>query len=145
MIWSRRLAIIAAILGCFGLLDSGYLTIKHLQGAYVRCDDECSAVLGSRYAEGIAGVPLAGFGAMAYLGVIVSATFAATGSLRGRQIFALLAAIMALFSVWLIYLQAFVIHAFCKYCLASAATSLSLAILALIERLIRGKMPAGES
>ena len=134
MIWSRRIAIIAAILGCLGLLDSGYLTIKHLQGSYIRCDDECSAVLGSRYAEGIAGVPLAGFGAMAYVAAIVAAIFAATGSLRARQILALLATAMALFSLWLLYLQAFVIHAFCKYCLASAATSFALAGLALLDR-----------
>jgi len=139
MIWSRRIAIIAAILGCFGLLDSGYLTIKHLQGSYIRCDDECSAVLGSRYAEGIAGVPLAGFGAMAYVAVIVAAIFAATGSLRGQRILALLATAMALFSLWLLYLQAFVIHAFCKYCLASAATSFILAALVLIDRLVTAR------
>jgi len=139
MIWSRQIAIIAALLGCFGLLDSGYLTIKHLQGAYIRCDDECSAVLGSRYAEGIAGVPLAGFGAMAYVTVIVTAIFAAVGSIRAKRILALLVSAMALFSMWLIYLQAFVIHAFCKYCLASAATSFALAGLALIDRLITAR------
>jgi uncharacterized membrane protein len=136
MIWSRRIAITAAILGCFGLLDSGYLTIKHLQGSYIRCDDECSAVLGSRYAEGIAGVPLAGFGAMAYVTVIISAVSTALGSSIGRRIFTFMAITMALVSVWLIYLQAFVIHAFCKYCLASAATSFALAGLVLIDRLI---------
>src|SRR5260221_14142140 len=101
MIWSRRIAIIAAILGCFGLLDSGYLTIKHLQGSYIRCDDECSAVLGSRYAEGIAGVPLAGFGAMAYIAVIVAGIFSAPGSFRGERIFALLPTAIGLFSPWL--------------------------------------------
>jgi len=51
MSWSRRIAIIAAFVGCFGLLDSGYLTIKHLQGSYIRCGDDCSAVLGSKYAH----------------------------------------------------------------------------------------------
>src|SRR6267378_8388806 len=136
MTWSRRIAIVAAVVACIGLADSGYLTIKHLQGSYIRCDDECSAVLGSRYAEGIAGVPLAGFGAMAYIAVIVAAIFAATGLLRARQILALLTTGMALFSLWLLYLQAFVIHAFCKYCLASAATSVILAGLVLIDRLI---------
>jgi uncharacterized membrane protein len=45
---------------------------------------------------------------------------------------------MALVSVWLLYLQAFVIHAFCKYCLASAAASFVLAGLAVIERLSAG-------
>lgn len=135
---SKRIAIIAVLVGCFGLIDSGYLTMKHLQGSYIRCGDECSAVLGSRYAEGIAGVPLAGFGAMAYLAVIVSALFAAAGSTLGRRILGITAIIMALFSVWLLYLQAFVIHAFCKYCLASAAASFTLAVLVLFGRVFAG-------
>ena len=137
MIRLKRIAIIAALVGCFGLLDSGYLTIKHLQGSYIRCGDECSAVLGSRYAEGIAGVPMAGFGAMAYLTVIISALFAAAGSSLGRWILGVTGLTMALVSIWLIYLQAFVIHAFCKYCLASAAASFTLAAVVLIGGIFR--------
>jgi uncharacterized membrane protein len=137
MTWSRRIAVVAAVVACFGLADSGYLTIKHLQGSYIRCGGDCSAVLGSRYAEGVAGVPLAGFGAMAYLTVIVAAVFAAAGSILGRQILAVMATTMALVSLWLLYLQAYVIHSFCKYCLASAAASCSLAGLVLLERSLR--------
>jgi uncharacterized membrane protein len=137
MMRSRRIAIIAALVACFGLIDSGYLTIKHLQGSYIRCGDECSAVLGSKYAEGIGGVPLAGFGAMAYVVVIIAAVSAGFGSSFGRRVFAVMSIFMAAFSVWLIYLQAFVIHSFCKYCLASAATSFTLAGLVLVERMRR--------
>ena len=129
---SRRIATLAVAVACFGLADSGYLTVKHLQGAYVRCGDECSAVLGSKYADGIAGIPLAGFGAAAYGAVVVSAAFAGRGSTIGRWILGFMTTCMALISVWLTYLQAFVIHAFCKYCLASAAASFVLAGLALI-------------
>ncbi|HJX97602.1 MAG TPA: vitamin K epoxide reductase family protein [Chthoniobacterales bacterium] len=143
--WSRRIAIIAAAVACFGLIDSGYLTIKHLQGAYIRCDDECSAVLGSKYADGIAGVPLAGFGALAYLAAIVTALLAARGSIWARKAFPILATGMALFSVWLVYLQAFVIHAFCKYCLASAVTSFILAGLAFIDRLMPDRTTVNKS
>lgn len=132
---SRRIAILAVIVASFGLLDSGYLTVKHLEGSYIRCGDECSAVLGSKYAEGIAGVPLAGFGATAYVTVVIAAIFAATGFSIGRQVFTAMSIFMALFSVWLIYLQAFVIHSFCKYCLASAACCFMLALLALVDRL----------
>jgi uncharacterized membrane protein len=95
-------------------VDSGYLTIEHLQGSYIRCGDDCSAVLGSKYAEGVAGVPLAAFGAMAYGSVIAAAVFAACGSKLGRQALVILATIMALVSLWLLYLQAFVIHSFCE-------------------------------
>jgi uncharacterized membrane protein len=138
--WSKRMAIVAVLVASSGLADSGYLTIKHLQGSFIRCGDECSAVLGSKYAEGIAGVPLAGFGAMAYTTVIVAALLAAWDLSVGRQIFAVMATIMALVSVWLIYLQAFVIHAFCNYCLASAAVCFTLAGLALVDRLHRGSL-----
>jgi uncharacterized membrane protein len=144
--WPTRIAIIAALVGCFGLVGSGYLTIEHLQGSYIRCGDDCSAVLGSKYAEGVAGVPLAAFGAMAYGSVIAAAVFAACGSKLGRQALVILATIMALVSLWLLYLQAFVIHSFCKYCLASAAASWTLAGLVLIERLItppHGQSPRG--
>jgi uncharacterized membrane protein len=141
MTWSRRIAIVAAVVALLGLADSGYLTIKHLQGAYIRCGDECSAVLGSVYADGIAGVPLAGFGAVAYLSVIVAAVFAACGSTIGRRILSVMTVMMALVSLWLIYLQAFVIHAFCKFCLASAAASFTLAGLVLIERFIGARIP----
>jgi uncharacterized membrane protein len=140
--WSKRIAIIAAVIGCFGLADSSYLTIKHLQGSYIRCGDECSAVLGSRYAEGIGGIPLAGFGAMGYAAAIIAALAAAGGLAIGRRVLAIIAPLMALVSVWLLYLQAFVIHAFCKFCLASAAASLSLAALVLIERCL-GWAPNG--
>src|SRR5437588_13052469 len=140
--WPTRIAIIAALVGCFGFVDSGYLTIEHLQGSYIRCGDDCSAVLGSKYAEGVAGVPLAGFGAMAYMAVIVAAVFAARGSTLGRQILAVMATTMGLVSLWLLYLQAFLILAFCKYCLASAAASFCVAGLVLIERLHRGASSA---
>ena len=137
--WSKRIALIADVVGCFGLADSGYLTIRHLQGGYIRCGDDCSAVLGSKYAEGVAGVPLAGFGVMAYVTVITAALLAARGSTLGRKALAIMATIMALVSLWLLYLQAFVIHSFCKYCLASAAASWILTGLVLAERLTATK------
>src|SRR5260370_25051199 len=119
--WYRRIAIIAAVIAGLGLVDSGYLTISHLQGSYIRCGDYCSAVLGSKYAEGDAGVPLAGFGAMAYMAVIVAAVFAARGSTLGRQILPVMATTMTLVSLWVLSLQAFMIHSLCKYCLPPSA------------------------
>ena len=43
--------LVAAVVALIGLADSGYLAVKHLRGDYVRCDDDCSAVLGSVYAD----------------------------------------------------------------------------------------------
>ena len=136
---SRRIALAAALVALFGLADSVYLTVKHLQGSFIRCGDECSAVLGSRYAEGIAGVPLAGFGALAYCIAILATTAAAFGSRLGRRIFTVMAVLMAAFSAWLIYLQAFVIHSFCKYCLASAAACFTLVGLVVFDRFMASR------
>ena len=127
---------VAVLVAIIGLADSGYLTVKHLRGDYVRCDDDCSAVLGSKYAE-VAGVPLAGIGAIAYFAVLVAAALAAIGLRSARSAVALFAIPMAVTSLWLVYLQAFIIHSFCRYCLLSAAACITLAVLVLIEWLLR--------
>jgi uncharacterized membrane protein len=127
--------LVAVLVAIIGLADSGYLTVKHLRGDYVRCDDDCSAVLGSKYAE-VAGVPLAGIGAIAYFAVLVAAALAAIGLRRARSAVALIAIPMAVTSLWLVYLQAFIIHSFCRYCLLSAAACITLAALVLTEWLL---------
>lgn len=132
----RIIMLVAAMVAAIGLADSGYLTVKHLRGDYVRCDTDCSAVLGSKYAE-VAGVPLAEIGAVAYIAVLVAAVLAASGLRGARGVVVLMAIPMALTSLWLVYLQAFVIHAFCKYCLLSAAVCITLAVLVLTEWLVR--------
>jgi uncharacterized membrane protein len=135
----RIIMLVAAMVAAIGLADSGYLTVKYLRGDYVRCDTDCSAVLGSKYAE-VAGVPLAEIGAVAYIAVLVAAVLAAIGLRGARSVVALMAIPMALTSLWLVYLQAFVIHAFCKYCLLSAAVCITLAVLVLTEWLIRRRI-----
>jgi len=131
--------LIAALVAVVGLADSGYLTVKHLRGDYVRCDSDCSAVLGSKYAE-VAGVPLAGIGAVAYFAVLVAAVLAAIGLRRARRVVAFLAILMAFISLWLVYLQAFIIHSFCKYCLLSAAACITLAALVLTDWLLHRRV-----
>ena len=46
----------------------------------------------------------------------------------------LLVVLMFLDSLWLIYLQAFVIGAFCQFCLLSAAITTALTVIALLAR-----------
>ena len=128
----RFVMLVAAMVALIGLADSGYLAMKHLRGDYVRCDDDCSAVLGSKYAD-INGVPIAGIGAIAYMAVLTAAALGALGYTRARYAVALLAFPMALISLWLIYLQAFVIHHFCQYCLLSAAITITLTILVFVS------------
>ncbi len=120
-----------------GLGDSIYLTIQHLTGQSVRCTvtTGCSAVLSSSYAT-IAGVPTAAFGSLAYFAAFSLATLAAFGYMSARAGLAIVVALMLATTLWLLYVQAFVLHAFCEYCLLSSAMTLTLAGLVLAARFV---------
>lgn len=121
-----RSYLVAALLSLVGLADALYLTVQHLTGQSLRCTivAGCSEVLGSAYAH-IGPVPLAALGALAYFTVFSLAILAAFGYRRAGPLLAGLVAIMFLVTIWLLYLQAFVIHHFCQYCLLSAAVTTS--------------------
>lgn len=125
--------LIAALLSLIGLGDAIYLTVQDLTGQSLRCTivSGCSEVLGSKYAH-IGPVPLAVLGAFAYFIFFSLSTLATFGYRFARPLLAVLVGIMFLMSLWLLYLQAFVIHHFCQYCLLSAAVTITLTILVAI-------------
>ncbi len=122
-----------AAIALVGLADASYLTVMHLTGDDVACGPGggCSAVLSSAYAS-IGKIPTAGFGALAYFVAFSCATLVAFGYLRARIALNLLVLLMFAASLGLLYLQAFVLHAFCPFCLLSAALTFLLAGLLLI-------------
>lgn len=124
-----------AIVSLVGLADAIYLTVEHVTGQSVRCTivAGCSEVLSSEYAV-VAGVPLAAIGAAAYFTVFSLATLAAFGYRVAGTMLTITVAAMFLVSLWLIYLQAFVIHAFCQFCLLSAAVTTVLLLIALFAQ-----------
>ncbi|MEQ1354280.1 MAG: vitamin K epoxide reductase family protein [Candidatus Acidiferrum sp.] len=113
---------IAALISVLGLADATYLTVTHLTGDNSVCGESagCSAVLGSVYAS-VAGIPTAAFGALAYFAAFSSAILAAFGYARARILLMLVVASMFAITLGLLYVQAFVLHAFCPFCLLSAA------------------------
>lgn len=123
---------IAAVVALAGLADATFLTVAHLAGDNSVCgpSQPCSVVLGSSYAH-IAGIPTAAFGAAAYFCAFSAATLAAFGYARARTFLIGIVAVMFAFTLWLLYLQAFVLHAFCPFCLLSAAFTFCLAGLTL--------------
>lgn len=127
----------AMLVSLIGLGDSLYLTVHHLTGQSVRCavTSGCSAVLSSAYAT-IAGIPTAAFGAAAYFAAFSLATLASFGYARARPLLAVLVVPMLLTTLWLLAVQAFVLHAFCQYCLLSAAMTLTLAALVAAARFV---------
>jgi uncharacterized membrane protein len=116
------LYIIAALICLVGLAEATYLTVMSLTGETAVCggSTSCFEVLGSKYAK-VAGIPVAGFGAIAYFSAFTFATFAAFRYRRARLLFALTIGAMFLVTLWLLFVQAFLLHAFCRYCLFSAA------------------------
>lgn len=127
----------AMLVSLVGLADSVYLTVQHLTGKSVKCTvtNGCSAVLGSKYAM-IAGIPTAAFGSLAYFAAFSLATLAVFGYAQARTGLAMLVAPMALMTGWLFYLQAFVLHAFCEFCLLSAAMTLTLTALVIAAKFV---------
>ena len=113
---------IAAILALVGLAEATYLTVQYLAGETIICEGStgCFEVLGSPYAK-IRGIPVAAIGAVAYFAAFSFATFTAFGYVRTRRLFSLTVAAMFLTTLWLLGVQAFILHAFCRYCLFSAA------------------------
>lgn len=126
---------IAAFVSLFGLADAIYLTVEHLSGRSVRCTivKGCSEVLSSPWAS-IAGMPLAGFGALAYFAVFSAATLAAFGYKGAGKFATLIVSGMFLFTLWLVYLQAVVIKAFCQFCLLSALVTTVLTVLLFLAQ-----------
>ena len=129
------LPLAAAFVALLGVADSIYLTVHHYTATPVPCSvvEGCETVLTSAYAQ-IAGIPLAVFGAAAYFTAFSLAILAAFGDRRMWTFFGIVVVLMGLFTSWLIYLQAFVIGAFCQFCLLSAATTFTLLILYGISR-----------
>jgi len=119
---------IVAIVAVAGLADATYLTVQALTGETLSCggSPDCFRVLGSSYAK-LGRIPVAILGALAYFTVFTFATFAAFGYPRAPKFLALIAGAMFLTTLWLLYVQAFLLHAYCRYCLFSAAITFLIA------------------
>ena len=128
----------AVVFSLIGLTDSIYLTVHHYTDEPVPCSiiAGCETVLTSSYAE-IAGIPLAAFGSVAYFFAFSLAILSVYGNRTAWKLFGLQSVLMAAFSIWLIYVQAVLIKAFCQFCLLSALTSFVLLILFLISFAVR--------
>jgi uncharacterized membrane protein len=130
---AKWIYIAAAALALAGLADALYLTIQHVTGQSVRCTvtHGCSEVLSSSYAV-VGGFPLAALGGVAYFSVFSLTILALFGyRLAGKLLLPLVGG-MFLVSLYLVYLQAFVIRAFCQYCLLSAAVTTGLTVCAFL-------------
>lgn len=128
---------VTAILGG---LDAAYLLIYKLTSAQAMClgSGECSTVNSSRYSE-INGIPVSLLGLLAYLAIIVIHALESHSRFiekHGNLLVFGLSLLGVLFSAYLTYVELYIIHAVCPFCVASAVLITIIFILAII-RLIR--------
>ena len=125
----RALRVVLGVLAAAGLLISTYLSWVHFVGVAPVCvggGGGCETVQSSRYAT-VLGVPVSVLGTIGYAGLLSSVV------LRGEvgvYLGFLIALAGTLFSAYLTYLEIFVIHAVCQWCVASAAIMVAALICA---------------
>src|SRR5882724_11495596 len=110
-----------AALAFMGMVDATYIALHTSRGFLPPCGlaGGCDQVLSSPYAL-ILGVPVAWFGLAFYLTTAACALFALFGFEQALRLSLALASLALGFTMYLLYLQAIVIRAFCDYCLLSA-------------------------
>src|SRR3989338_7927514 len=128
------------VLAFFGLADSAYITQHEVSGTPLVCNIQnlsgCNVVVASPYAY-LFGIPLAEYGVLFYsiLFVIAALELVIFDRLL-RRVLQGISLVGVIASLYFILIQAFVIQAFCIYCLVSALITLFIFILAgLIEPL----------
>lgn len=136
--WLRWASFGLAVLGA---LDSLYLTWVKLanQVPYCGTSGGCATVENSVYSE-VNGIPVAAIGLGAYLVIAGLLAFERRSPLLrnygGLAVFGL-ALTGTLYSAYLTYIELYVIHAICYYCVASAVFITGILGLAIV-RLVRG-------
>lgn len=116
----RILPYLLLVFAALGLLDALYLTIQHYQHAFPPCTvGGCETVLSSQFAT-IVNMPLSLIGAFFY-GIVLIGTgiFLQTKVKQLPGLLFLLCSAGFLVGLMLIGIQAFVLHAWCYYCLFS--------------------------
>jgi uncharacterized membrane protein len=135
-----RLRLAALVIAGIGIAVAGYLTYVHYAGLQPLCaggSHGCERVQTSSYA-GVAGIPVAVLGLAGYLAITLA--LIAPGD-PARLAAAALAVSGFGFSAYLTYVELFVIHAICQWCVASALLLTALAGLSLRRLMLTSERP----
>jgi uncharacterized membrane protein len=131
----RMLAALVSLAGVFVAL---YLTLYKLGyiGTLVCAVGSCETVQTSRWAS-LLGLPVATWGVAFYVVVLGVSLYglsdAMADSRRLSQALVVMTGTGVLFSVWLTYLELFVIHAICMWCVVSAILVTTLFVISVLD------------
>jgi uncharacterized membrane protein len=129
-----RMAI--AVLALIGLLVAAYLSMYKMgMLGVIQCQiGSCEKVQTSQYAYFL-GLPVAYYGVAAYVAILVVAMLGIQPRFERERWVALalfgMSAVGVLFSAYLTYLEAAVIHAWCQWCVVSAVLITLIFLLSL--------------
>lgn len=129
----KLVIIVLFVAAMLGLADAAYLTAQHLQGVIPPCGalQNCETVLTSSYAS-VGPIPVAGFGVLYYgLVLVLLIAYVDTRSPRVIRWFSWIVSAGMLVTLGLIAIMAFVLQAWCPYCLVSALSTTTLFILGI--------------
>lgn len=133
------------ILAILGFADATYLSFQHFTGQTPVCTlvQGCEIVTTSAYSV-IFGIPVAVFGVLYYFGIAAAILCYFTSKKEPvLRLVAWCSIAGLLASAWFVYLQLFVIHAICLYCIISAASSTLIFILGMVILRTMKLMPGG--
>jgi uncharacterized membrane protein len=124
----RGRALALVFISFLGLVDTLYLGLK--RGKPVACSltSGCEEVLNSRFSA-VAGVPISWFGFAFYLTVFSAGIFSVFGDDSLLRLIFWPALLGFVLSMVLVGVQAFVLHAYCQYCLGSALLMTSILLV----------------
>jgi uncharacterized membrane protein len=137
-----------AVLALCGLLVSAYLLLYKLGviGSMV-CGGggECERVQASRYSEFL-GLPVAAYGVGGYVVLLVLALYGLQASQLSRPAatrwLAGLSALGVAFSLYLLSLELFAIHAICRWCSVSGVLILAICLVSIVGLVGASRAPA---
>ncbi len=129
----------AALLSLIGLFVSAYLYLYKIGriGTLACGDGGCDTVQQSAWSR-FGGMEVALIGVAGYAGLLLVSLAALQPGLSAQRwpatLLLWLAGIGVAFTVYLTYLELFVIHAICRWCVGSAVIILAIFITALLEQ-----------
>lgn len=140
---SKAAIIVAFIIGIIGLLVAGYLVYAYAQPNPLECGlgGGCDIVKNSPYANFI-GIGVPTWGLLFYIAIVLytgSRLFSRKLVKFEKELFLLVTTAGLAFSMYLTYLEAYVIEAWCQWCLVSAVCSAGLFIASAVDYKISGK------
>ena len=130
---------LAALVALAGMFVALYLTLYKLGyiGTLVCAVGSCETVQTSKWATFL-GFPVGGWGVAYYVAVLAVSLAGLSPALAERRAVSQLLVAMTgfgvLFSLWLTYLELFVIHAVCQWCVISALLAVALFVICWLDR-----------